>query len=281
MSADDAGARAHQRAPAPAHRPRRARACSRSARSIALVPARPRSSTTCSARGSAPGAGTSSRPTRPAARSSATPSAASSRAILGTIEIVALATAIAVPFGDRRRALPRRVRQDRPLRERRALLRRRDDGRAVDRLRPLHLHHARGRPASAAAFAGWKGSIALALLMLPGRHALGRGRAAASCPTRCARRRSRSARRAGGSSSAIVLPTALPGLVTGSLLAVARAAGETAPLLFTVVRRQRRRPFDLGEPDELAADPDLQRRRPGPRPPRRARLGRGADARRR
>jgi phosphate transport system permease protein len=31
----------------------------------------------------------------------------------------------------------------------------------------------------------------------------------------------------------IVLPTAAPGLVTGSLLAVARAAGETAPLLFT------------------------------------------------
>jgi phosphate transport system permease protein len=30
-----------------------------------------------------------------------------------------------------------------------------------------------------------------------------------------------------------VLPTALPGLVTGSLLAVARGAGETAPLLFT------------------------------------------------
>jgi phosphate transport system permease protein len=31
----------------------------------------------------------------------------------------------------------------------------------------------------------------------------------------------------------VVLPTAAPGLVTGSLLAVARAAGETAPLLFT------------------------------------------------
>jgi len=31
----------------------------------------------------------------------------------------------------------------------------------------------------------------------------------------------------------VVLPTALPGLVTGVLLAVARAAGETAPLLFT------------------------------------------------
>jgi phosphate transport system permease protein len=31
----------------------------------------------------------------------------------------------------------------------------------------------------------------------------------------------------------VVLPTAAPGLITGSLLAVARAAGETAPLLFT------------------------------------------------
>jgi phosphate transport system permease protein len=31
----------------------------------------------------------------------------------------------------------------------------------------------------------------------------------------------------------IILPTALPGLITGVLLAVARAAGETAPLLFT------------------------------------------------
>ena len=31
----------------------------------------------------------------------------------------------------------------------------------------------------------------------------------------------------------IVLPTALPGILTGVLLAIARAAGETAPLLFT------------------------------------------------
>ena len=30
-----------------------------------------------------------------------------------------------------------------------------------------------------------------------------------------------------------MLPTALPGLITGILLAIARAAGETAPLLFT------------------------------------------------
>ena len=32
----------------------------------------------------------------------------------------------------------------------------------------------------------------------------------------------------------VVLPAALPGVVSGALLAVARAAGETAPLLFTV-----------------------------------------------
>jgi phosphate transport system permease protein len=33
----------------------------------------------------------------------------------------------------------------------------------------------------------------------------------------------------------IVVPTALPGILTGVMLAVARAAGETAPLLFTAL----------------------------------------------
>jgi phosphate transport system permease protein len=32
----------------------------------------------------------------------------------------------------------------------------------------------------------------------------------------------------------VVLPSAAPGIVSGALLAVARAAGETAPLLFTI-----------------------------------------------
>ena len=32
----------------------------------------------------------------------------------------------------------------------------------------------------------------------------------------------------------MVLPAALPGITSGCLLAVARAAGETAPLLFTI-----------------------------------------------
>jgi phosphate transport system permease protein len=81
-------------------------------------------------------------------------------------------------------------------------------------------------------FAAWKGAVALALLMLPvvTRSAevvlnlvpdsLREGALALGAP------RWRVVFR-------IVLPTALPGLVTGSLLAVARAAGETAPLLFT------------------------------------------------
>jgi phosphate transport system permease protein len=81
-------------------------------------------------------------------------------------------------------------------------------------------------------FAGWKGAVALSLLMLPivtrsaevvlllVPDALREAALALGAP------RWRVVFR-------IVLPTALPGLVTGSLLAIARGAGETAPLLFT------------------------------------------------
>jgi phosphate transport system permease protein len=33
----------------------------------------------------------------------------------------------------------------------------------------------------------------------------------------------------------VLLPTAMPGILTGVMLAIARAAGETAPLLFTAL----------------------------------------------
>jgi phosphate transport system permease protein len=39
-------------------------------------------------------------------------------------------------------------------------------------------------------------------------------------------------------SLAVVLRTALPGIVTGALVAIARIAGETAPLLFTALGNQ-------------------------------------------
>lgn len=82
-------------------------------------------------------------------------------------------------------------------------------------------------------FAAWKGSVALSLLMIPivirssevvlllvpaslREAALALGAPRWRVVTR------------------VVLPTSLSGLVTGSLLAIARGAGETAPLLFTV-----------------------------------------------
>jgi phosphate transport system permease protein len=81
-------------------------------------------------------------------------------------------------------------------------------------------------------FAGWKGSIALALLMMP---VVTRS---AEVVLNLVPNSLREAALALGAPrwkvvATIVLPTALPGLVTGSMLAVARGAGETAPLLFT------------------------------------------------
>jgi phosphate transport system permease protein len=86
-------------------------------------------------------------------------------------------------------------------------------------------------------FAAWKGSVALSLLMLPivirssevvlllvpsslREAALALGAPRWRVVTR------------------VVLPTSLSGLVTGALLAIARGAGETAPLLFTVAVAQ-------------------------------------------
>jgi phosphate transport system permease protein len=81
-------------------------------------------------------------------------------------------------------------------------------------------------------YAGWKGSIALALLMLP---IITR---AAEVVLLLVPDSLREAALALGAPRwrvvfRVVLPTALSGLITGILLAVARAAGETAPLLFT------------------------------------------------
>jgi phosphate transport system permease protein len=106
-------------------------------------------------------------------------------------------------------------------------------------------------------FAGWKGAVALSLLMLP-------------VVTRSAEvvlllvpDPLREAALALGAPrwrvvARVVLPTALPGLVTGSLLAIARAAGETAPLLFTATLVNGTN-FDLGErmnslPAQIFAD---------------------------
>jgi phosphate transport system permease protein len=81
-------------------------------------------------------------------------------------------------------------------------------------------------------FTAWKGSIALSLLMLP---VVVR---AAEVVLLLVPSHLREAALALGAPrwrvvTRVVLPTAGPGLITGSLLAVARGMGETAPLLFT------------------------------------------------
>jgi phosphate transport system permease protein len=81
-------------------------------------------------------------------------------------------------------------------------------------------------------FSGYKGSFALALLMLP---VVARS---AEVVLTLVPDPLREAALALGAprwkvTFKVVLPTALPGLVTGSMLAIARAMGETAPLLFT------------------------------------------------
>jgi phosphate transport system permease protein len=81
-------------------------------------------------------------------------------------------------------------------------------------------------------YAAWKGSIALSLLMLP---VITRSSEVVLLLVPDSLREAALA--LGGPRWRIVfrvvLPSAAPGLITGSLLAVARAAGETAPLLFT------------------------------------------------
>jgi phosphate transport system permease protein len=94
-------------------------------------------------------------------------------------------------------------------------------------------------------FAGWKGSVALALLMLP---VVTRS---SEVVLNLVPNGLKEAGLALGSPRwrlifRVILPTALPGLITGSLLAIARAAGETAPLLFTAFAINATT-FNLGE----------------------------------
>jgi phosphate transport system permease protein len=152
-------------------------------------------------------------------------------AILGTIEMVALASAIAIPFG---------------IGVALYLVEYGKTGRFANLVR-YFVDVMTGVPSVVfglfvyivlvvtkigGTFAGWKGAVALALLMLP---VVTRS---AEVVLNLVPNSLREAALALGAPRwkvvfRIVLPTALPGLVTGSLLAVARAAGETAPLLFT------------------------------------------------
>jgi phosphate transport system permease protein len=166
-------------------------------------------------------------------------------ALLGTLEIVALASAIAIPIGvgvaiylveyGKESWFARAVRY------------------FVDVLTGvpsivfgLFVYIALILGGGFGGFAGWKGAIALGLLMLP---VVTR---ASEVVLNTVPDTLREAGLALGSPRwrivfRVVLPTALPGLITGGLLAIARAAGETAPLLFTAFAINATN-YDLGKP---------------------------------
>jgi phosphate transport system permease protein len=153
-------------------------------------------------------------------------------ALLGTVEIVALAAVIAIPIG---------------VGVALYLVEYGRDGRFAGTVR-YFVDVMTGVPSivfglfvyitlviggfGANGYAAWKGSVALALLMLP---VVTRS---AEVVLNLVPGHLREVALALGAPrwrvvARVVLPTALPGLITGSLLAIARAAGETAPLLFT------------------------------------------------
>lgn len=164
-------------------------------------------------------------------------------AILGTIEIVGLAAAISVPVGVGLAVW---------------LVEYGRDGRFAQLVR-FFIDVLTGVPSivfglfvyivlvvgTGSSYAGYKGSIALALLMLP---VVTRAGEVVLMLVPGALRESGLA--LGGPRwrviGRVVLPTALPGMVTGVLLAIARAAGETAPLLFTAAATLKTN-YDLGQ----------------------------------
>ena len=164
-------------------------------------------------------------------------------AILGTIEIVALASAIAIPIGVSVAVWLVEYGRDK----------------AFANIVRFFVDVLTGVPSiifglfiyivlivgTGSTYAGYKGSVALALLMLP---IVIRSAEVILLLVPAGLRESALALGAPRWQviSKVVLPTALPGMVTGMLLAVARAAGETAPLLFTAAFTQRTT-FNLGD----------------------------------
>jgi phosphate transport system permease protein len=154
-------------------------------------------------------------------------------AILGTLEIVGLATVIAVPLGVAIAVYLNEIGKDSQL----AVVVRY----SIDVLTGvpsivfgLFIYTVFVVGGLGSGFGAWKGSVALSLLMLP---VIAR---ASEVSLAIVPNTLREAALALGAPRwrvilHVVLPHALPGMLTGSLLAIARAAGETAPLLFTVL----------------------------------------------
>jgi phosphate transport system permease protein len=153
-------------------------------------------------------------------------------AIVGTAEITAIATAVTVPFGLFC-----------------GLFLAESDGRVAGAIRFV-ADVMTGMPSitigifgyiaivkTTGGYSGLAGAFAIGFIMLPviiraGETAIrGVPRHLGEAALALGARRATIARR-------VVVPTALPGIVTGTLLAIARGLGETAPLLFTIFGSQ-------------------------------------------
>ena len=150
-------------------------------------------------------------------------------AIVGTLIVTGLGALFAIPIGImsgiyavgvRRHA----ARVGGPVRRRHA------ERRAVDRHRRVRLRH---RRAAVQAVLGARRRPRARHHDDSDHHAHDRGAAAARAGDAARRARWRSGATRARAVFTVVLPAALPGIITGILLALARIAGETAPLLFT------------------------------------------------
>ncbi|MEN0013236.1 MAG: phosphate ABC transporter permease PstA [Solirubrobacteraceae bacterium] len=166
-------------------------------------------------------------------------------AILGTLEIVALASVIAIPFGTAVAVyLVEYGKQSKFANTVRYFV---DVMTGVPSVAfGLFVYIVLVASGLGGSYAGWKGSVALALLMLP---IVVRS---SEVVLNLVPNQLRESALALGAPRwkviwSVVLPTARSGLITGSLLAVARAAGETAPLLFTAFATNEL-VFGLGQP---------------------------------
>ncbi len=190
-------------------------------------------------------------------------------AIVGTAEIAAIATAVTVPFGLFC-----------------GLFLAESDGKAAGVIRFV-ADVMTGMPSitigifgyiaivkTTGSYSGFAGAFAIGFIMLPiiiraGETAIrGVPRHLGEAALALGARRATIARR-------VVVPTALPGIVTGTLLAIARGLGETAPLLFTIFGSEY---LEWNPTQPMAAMPDrhLLGQQPALSRPHPDRMGRGA-----
>ena len=167
----------------------------------------------------------------PAEHHAASASAAWAPAVVGTLEITGFAALMAIPLGVLGAVYINEYGGNGLLAQAHLVHGRRDDRRAVDRDGPVHLHDL----GAALRVLGPGGLARPRLPDAADRDPLHLRDAPAGAEQPAARRSYALGATKARVTLTVVLPAAIGGIVSGALLAVARAAGETAPLLFTIL----------------------------------------------